>query len=146
VHVAIGTRVGQAEVAARRELAEEIGLRTPEPLEAADEARGLWDGRRDHVRFFALRLEALPPLRLDNREIVGARLVPLDEALELPVTEPVRVYIERLNRSAPDGGRPIGGFQSRRLQGKQTRLKRPEQNEEAGRSGLRGAGRAQCPP
>jgi len=82
-------------MAARRELAEEIGLATQRAaLSPVGEACGLWDGRRDRVHFFALRLDALPPLRFDNREIVGARLVPLNEIRNLPLTEPVRVYIE----------------------------------------------------
>jgi 8-oxo-dGTP diphosphatase len=88
------------ELAARRELAEEIGLATREKLRPVAEARGLWDGRHDHVHFFELRLEALPPLRFDNREIVGARLATPGEALNLRLTEPVRGYLERLNRSA----------------------------------------------
>jgi 8-oxo-dGTP diphosphatase len=38
-------------------------------------ASGIWDGRRDHVHFFELRLDRLPELQLDNREIIAARLV-----------------------------------------------------------------------
>jgi 8-oxo-dGTP pyrophosphatase MutT (NUDIX family) len=87
------------ELAARRELAEEIGLATREPLSPAGEACGLWDGRRDRVHFFALRLDRLPPLRFDRREIVGARLVLPAEALDLPLTKPVRSYIEGWTRS-----------------------------------------------
>jgi 8-oxo-dGTP diphosphatase len=81
------------EAAARRELAEEIGLATDAPLTSMGEARGLWDGRRDRVHFFVLRLERLPGLRLDNREIVGARLVPPEDFEHLPLTGPVRAYI-----------------------------------------------------
>jgi 8-oxo-dGTP diphosphatase len=80
------------EAAARRELAEEIGLATEAPLSGA--AHGLWDGRRDQVYFFALRLDRLPALRFDNREIIGARLVTLAEARDLPLTGPVRAYID----------------------------------------------------
>jgi 8-oxo-dGTP diphosphatase len=86
------------ELAARRELAEEIGLAAREPLSPAGEACGLWDGRRDRVHFFALRLDRLPPLRFDNREIVGARLVSQGEALDLRLTKPVRAYIEGRSR------------------------------------------------
>src|SRR3954451_3545110 len=84
------------ELAARRELLEEIGLVTHEPLKPAGGACGLWDGRRDRVHFFGLWLEALPQLQFDNREIVGARWVSYWEALGLPLTEPVRAYIEGL--------------------------------------------------
>ena len=40
------------EVAARRELAEEIGLAAAFPLVAVGDACGLWDGRQDKVHFF----------------------------------------------------------------------------------------------
>ena len=83
-----------AEASARRELAEEIGLVTlGGPLQLVGEARGLYDGRRDRVFFFRLRLERLPELRLDNREIVGARLVPIDEFDKVPLTAPVQAYV-----------------------------------------------------
>ena len=39
------------EIAARRELAEEIGLAGEFPLVAVGDARGLWDGREDKVYF-----------------------------------------------------------------------------------------------
>lgn len=39
------------EMAARRELAEEIDLDVQDTLSAAGEAQGLWDGRRDTVSF-----------------------------------------------------------------------------------------------
>src|SRR6201988_481381 len=63
------------EVAARRELAEEIGLAGAFPLVAVGDAWGLWDGRKDKVYFFELRLDRLPELKLDNREIIGARRI-----------------------------------------------------------------------
>src|SRR4051812_6082717 len=86
-----GVRRGETpELAARRELVEEIGLVTREPLMPVSEARGRWDGRHDRVHFFRLRLEAMPSLRFDNREIIGARLVSTGEALGLPLTKPVR--------------------------------------------------------
>ena len=59
------------EVAARRELAEEIGLAGAFPLVAVGDAQGLWEGRKDKVHFFELRLDRLPELQLDNREIIG---------------------------------------------------------------------------
>lgn len=66
-----GIRFGEApESAARRELAEEIGLAAPALLPAGV-ACGIWDGRPDRVYFFELRLISLPPLELDNREIIA---------------------------------------------------------------------------
>jgi 8-oxo-dGTP pyrophosphatase MutT (NUDIX family) len=82
------------EMAVQRELVEEIGLRTAEPLQPAGEVSGVWDGRRDRVFFFALHLPSLPVLRLDNREIIGARLVPFEELGPIALTGPVSVYVD----------------------------------------------------
>jgi 8-oxo-dGTP pyrophosphatase MutT (NUDIX family) len=90
------------EMAARRELAEEIGL-AGYPLRPAGADSGLWDGRIDRVHFFELRLARLPALRLDNREIIGARLVPAGELRGMALTGPVAAY---LDRTAPPGRHP----------------------------------------
>jgi 8-oxo-dGTP diphosphatase len=88
-----GVRPGETpEAAARRELAEEIGLAAPALLPAGV-ASGIWDGRRDRVHFFKLQLDHLPGLRLDNREIVQARLLAPAEWPGLPVTGPVAAYL-----------------------------------------------------
>ena len=69
-----GVRRGEMpETAARRELAEEIGLRKSVLLTAGSTC-GTWDGRRDRVHFFELRLADLPELQLDRREVIAARL------------------------------------------------------------------------
>jgi 8-oxo-dGTP diphosphatase len=80
------------EAAARRELAEEIGLVAP-ALIAVGIAQGMWDGRRDRVHFFELRLKEAPKLHLDNREIVAARLVSPSELTRLPLTGPLATYL-----------------------------------------------------
>ena len=67
------------EFAVRRELAEEIGLVPDAPLDLVGEVSGVWEGRRERVFLFVTRLERLPTLRLDNREIIGARLVLIDD-------------------------------------------------------------------
>ena len=90
------------EMAARRELAEEIGLVGCRLLPAGIDS-GIWDGRIDRVHFFELRLEQLPELRLDNREIIGARLVPAAELRGMALTGPVTAY---LGRTPPLGGNP----------------------------------------
>jgi 8-oxo-dGTP diphosphatase len=90
------------EIAARRELAEEIGL-TDYPLFPAGADSGVWDGRIDRVHFFELRLDELPQLRLDNREIVAARLVLPGELSGIALTGPVTAY---LGRTAPPGRHP----------------------------------------
>jgi len=81
------------EAAARRELAEEIGLIPEAPLLPAGEACGVWDGRPDRVSFFELRLRSAPILHLDQREIVAARLFLPDELREAAVTGPVYTYL-----------------------------------------------------
>jgi 8-oxo-dGTP diphosphatase len=79
---------------ALRELREEIGFRSP-PLTAVGSIRGIWDGRPDQVHFFELHLDALPELRLDNREIVAARLASPEDLRSMPLTGPVRAFLER---------------------------------------------------
>jgi len=107
-----GLHHGEApEGAARRELIEEIGLEASAPLMKVGEVSGLWEGRRDRVHLFTLRLDALPSLRFDNREIIGARLVPLHQVPALRLTEPVRAYVEgRISGGIRDdpSGRSLG--------------------------------------
>jgi 8-oxo-dGTP pyrophosphatase MutT (NUDIX family) len=87
------------ELAVRRELAEEIGLVTDVPLQLVGEAGGVWDGRRDRVFLFVMQLDRLPALRLDNREIIGARLVPVDDLENVRLTGPVQAYISLTNKA-----------------------------------------------
>ena len=56
---------------------------------------------RYRVHLFELRLDRLPKLQLDNREIIGARLVSPEELRGFEVTAPVAVYLERA-RAAPE--------------------------------------------
>jgi 8-oxo-dGTP pyrophosphatase MutT (NUDIX family) len=82
------------EAAARRELAEEIGLTIPALL-AAGVTCGIWDGRRDRVHFFELRLVELPKLQLDNREVIAARLTSPAELQSMVLTASVAAYLGR---------------------------------------------------
>ena len=81
------------EVSVRRELAEEIGLVADAPLQLVGEACGVWDGRIDRVFLFMLRLDRAPTLQLDNREIIGAQFVPIDDVHKAPLTGPVQAYV-----------------------------------------------------
>ena len=90
-----GVRRGEMpEAAARRELAEEIGLTIPALL-AAGVTCGIWDGRRDKVHFFELRLVELPKLQLDNREVIAARLTSPAELQSMVLTASVAAYLGR---------------------------------------------------
>ena len=82
------------DAAARREMKEEIGL-PPYPLVPAGTVCGVWDGRRDRVYLFELHLDSLPELRLDNREIVAARLASPQELRGIALTAAVAAYLGR---------------------------------------------------
>lgn len=91
-----GVRPGETpEAAARRELAEEVGLAVP-ALRPAGVVCGHWDGRPERVHFFELRLAQLPTLRLDNREIVAARLAEPVELAATRLTGPAADYLNRV--------------------------------------------------
>jgi 8-oxo-dGTP diphosphatase len=80
------------EAAARRELAEEIGLIAP-ALVPAGVASGVWDGRRDRVHVFELRLKEVPELRVDNREIVTIRFTKPGELVDSTLSGPLAAYL-----------------------------------------------------
>jgi 8-oxo-dGTP diphosphatase len=98
------------EAAARRELAEEIGLAASALLPAGVTC-GIWDGRRDRVHFFELRLVELPKLKLDNREIIAARLTSPSELHRMVLTGPAAAYLGRspTSRLRPRAGRKRDG-------------------------------------
>jgi len=87
-------RTETPEEAARRELAEEVGLTASSLLSVGIICRS-WGGRRDRVHFFELRLPELPQLRLDNREIIAARLVQPIELQNMVLTRVVAAYLAR---------------------------------------------------
>lgn len=99
-----GVRPGETpEQAARRELMEEIGIPAP-VLTAAGIFNGMCDGRQDRVHVFELRLDTLPDLRLDNREITAARLMRPGDLAVIEVTPPVAAYLDG-SIASPDGHR-----------------------------------------
>jgi 8-oxo-dGTP pyrophosphatase MutT (NUDIX family) len=104
-----GIRRGETpEMAARRELSEEIGLTLDAELLPAGDVCGVWDGRQERVHFFELRLNRLPALQLDHREIVAAQLFSPDELRGVAVTGPVAAYLERRRCNRHRGGRVDG--------------------------------------
>jgi hypothetical protein len=52
-----------------------------------------WDGRRDRIHFFELRLVELPHLQRDNREVVEARLTSPVELERMTLTGLVAAYL-----------------------------------------------------
>jgi 8-oxo-dGTP diphosphatase len=88
-----------AEQAARREVQEEIGLLLP-TLKPKGNIVGYWEGRRDSVHYFELRLERLPALHLDNREIVEARLVSPEELNQMKLTPATAAYFKAQKQAA----------------------------------------------
>ncbi len=80
------------EAAARRELLEELGLSIP-ALHPATILHGTWEGQRDEVHVFELALDRLPPLCLDNREVVDARLFAPADLPGLRLAGPVSDYL-----------------------------------------------------
>jgi 8-oxo-dGTP diphosphatase len=80
------------EQAAIRELREETGL-IAASLTPKATLTGTWRGRRETVHFFEWRLTELPPLHLDNREIIKARLLAPEATSSLPLTGPVVAYL-----------------------------------------------------
>ena len=67
---------------------------------------GIWDGLRDRVHFFELRLVGLPKLQLDNREIIEARLTPPGELPDMALIGPIAAYLGRSGaaRRRPEAG------------------------------------------
>lgn len=89
--------------AALRETREEVSLEVPaDALVPAGEVRGLFEYRDSRVSLFELRLDRLPPLRLDNREIIGFRLADASARRSLPLTRAVAAYLAQ--RAVPAAG------------------------------------------
>lgn len=103
-----------AREAARRELREEIGLEVREDeLALAKEVHLEWEGKRDHVHLFALRLQAPPSIAVDGREVLEARFFPPEAALELDLIPPARHAIqhemESRRKGPPASSLPLPG-------------------------------------
>jgi 8-oxo-dGTP pyrophosphatase MutT (NUDIX family) len=91
-----GIHRGEApRAAARRELAEELGLEVAEAsLVLAFETTVTWEYRQDHVRIFELHRDAAPAVTIDRREIVGTRLMAPRAVLAGPLAPHLRAYLE----------------------------------------------------
>jgi len=86
--------------AARRELAEEVGLEVPpEQLEFAVEIDYVGRKADDHVHFFELHLASEPTLSIDRREVIWAGFCPSTQLAERPLIGCIRAYIEQREES-----------------------------------------------
>ena len=91
--------------AALRELREEVGIEAaPQDLLFWGQYLSFVEYKRDHINLFELKLPAMPPFRLDNREVNWARVCTSDQALELNLFPALRTYLK--DRHA--GRRPAG--------------------------------------
>lgn len=82
--------------AARRELAEEVGIVAgEEELTPALEVTHTWEGRTDRVELFNLDLPYEPQVQVDNREVVAGGFYPAEEALRFELFPPIGEVIRR---------------------------------------------------
>lgn len=82
-----------------RELREEVGLSVaPSELREVFEANGTDEYKRDRCHFVELTVESPPTLTIDNREVVWAAFIDVDAALQLPLAQLVRTYLEDARR------------------------------------------------
>ncbi|WP_309893562.1 hypothetical protein [Archangium sp.] len=74
---------------------------------ACFEAWGTDEYKRDRCHFVELDVQTEPLLILDNREVVWATFIDVDTALQLPLVQLVRTYLEdAVRRRAPAGPTP----------------------------------------
>jgi 8-oxo-dGTP diphosphatase len=102
-----GLKPGERPVeAAVRETSEEVGLNLrTEDLRLVEVSEHHWENRHVTAHLFEIELAELPPLQVDNREIVEARLMTIAEAQKLTVVPQLRDYLRR----GPRGPEGAGG-------------------------------------
>lgn len=75
---------------------EEIGLQlTAADLHPAGVVEHSPDCRRERLHLFEVQLQSWPEVRIDNREIIEARFVPLADAQSFAMARPFRDYLTR---------------------------------------------------
>jgi ADP-ribose pyrophosphatase YjhB (NUDIX family) len=90
-----GVRDGETpEAAARREVAEELGLEFElGPLRLAYLHHDAWEGRPDTVHVFEAHIGSEPEIAVDHREIVAAEFVAPDRAVARRLPPHLRGYL-----------------------------------------------------
>lgn len=84
-----------AREAALRELLEEVGMSArAEDLELALDVTHEWEGKRDHVQIFNLKVADRPVVRIDHREVVEAGWFAPGDVHGLDVFPPLKRAIE----------------------------------------------------
>jgi 8-oxo-dGTP diphosphatase len=87
--------------AALRELREEVNVSVAqsELVSLLDEWHD-WEGKREHIEIFGVEIGERPVLRIDNREVVAADWLSLDEALKLELFPPLRRVLQARRAAA----------------------------------------------
>lgn len=80
--------------AAIRELREEVGIHASEAdLSFYEEYPSRAEFKRDVAQLFELRLPEVPEVSIDNREVISAQFMTVEEALALPLVDAVESYL-----------------------------------------------------
>jgi 8-oxo-dGTP diphosphatase len=84
-----------AREAALRELVEEVGVSAKgDELELVLDETHDWEGKRDHVEIFVLKLSMRPSIAVDHREVVEASWWTPERALGLNLFPPLRRVLQ----------------------------------------------------
>jgi len=96
-----GRKRGEESAAtAIRELHEEISLRVDrDALTFVETHHCRCESKKDSIDLFEVRLSEEPALRVDNREVVGAEFMSVDDALKLKLYPTVENYLRRPGRA-----------------------------------------------
>jgi len=79
--------------AAERELREELGIAITSGLRQAWHGTVTFEHRLDTVTVWEASIDAVPPIRVDGREVVWAGWKTADEALALPLLPSIEEYL-----------------------------------------------------
>lgn len=94
--------------AAVRELREEVGIQTTvDQLTRIGSFESFAEYKRDISEVFELRLEAVPSIKIDNREVIYAEFLSLTQTQELSLVPIVAQWMESQFTSAEPQSEPI---------------------------------------